>query len=86
MSMQQVLETMRSVLVRRFGVDAAADLSPERELSTLGLDSLTFIEYAFELEGELKITFPDIPRDLATIDDLARFVHGEILRSRAAAS
>ena len=84
--MQQVLETMRAVLVRRFGIDAAVDLSPDRELATLGLDSLAFIEYAFELEGELKVTFPDIPRDLATIGDLARFVHGEVLRRHAIAS
>lgn len=84
--MEHVLETMRSVLIRRFGIDAGTDLSPDRELSTLGLDSLTFIEYAFELENELKVTFPDIPRDLATINDLARFVHGEFVRSRAAAT
>jgi acyl carrier protein len=84
--MQEVLETMRRVLIRRFGIEPDAPLSADRELSTLGMDSLAFIEYAFELEGELKVTFPDIPRDLGTIGDLARFVHGEVVRKRAAAS
>lgn len=83
--MQEVLETMRRVLVRRFGIEPDASLSADRELSTLGMDSLAFIEYAFELEGELKVTFPDIPRDLGTIGDLARFVHAEVVRKRAAA-
>ena len=83
--MQEVLETMRRVLAQRFDIEAT-DLSLERELSTLGLDSLAFIEYAFELEGELKVTFPDIPRDLGTVGDLARFVHAQVVRKRAATS
>ena len=84
--MREVLETMRRVLVGRFGLETAADLGPDRELASLGMDSLAFIEYAFELEGELKVTFPDIPRDLTTVGDLARFVHGEVVRTRAAAT
>ena len=84
--MQDVLEVMRRVLVQRFGVDVAEDLPADRELSSLGLDSLAFVEYAFELEGELKVTFSDIPRDFSTVGDFARFVHGEVLRNKAAAS
>jgi acyl carrier protein len=85
-AMQEILETMRRVLARRFGIETDAVLSADRPLSTLGMDSLAFIEYAFELEGELKVTFPDIPRDLDTIGDLARFVQAEVVRQRAAAA
>ena len=84
--MQDVLEVMRRVLVQRFGIDVAEDLPADRQLSSLGLDSLAFVEYAFELEGELKVTFSDIPRDFSTVGDLARFVHGEVLRTKTAAS
>ena len=77
--MEETLGAMRRVLERRFGI-ADPDLSMDRELATLGLDSLAFIEYSFELENELHLTLPDLPRDLVTVGDLARFVHGEVLR------
>jgi acyl carrier protein len=80
--MQQTLDAMRRVLVRRFGINDP-DLSMDRELASLGLDSLAFIEYSFELENELHVNLPDLPRDLATVGDLARFVHGEVLRKAA---
>jgi acyl carrier protein len=78
-SLGATLETMRRVLKRRFGIDAAT-LDESRELSTLGLDSLAFIEYTFELENELHLQLPDVPRDLATVGDLARFIHAEVER------
>jgi acyl carrier protein len=81
-SMTDTIAAMRQVLAKRFGIKNA-DLSEDLELSSLGLDSLAFIEYAFELEGELHIHFPDVPRDLATIGDFARFVHAEVLRQAA---
>jgi acyl carrier protein len=81
-SMKRTLDAMRDVLARRFGM-ASADLSLDRELTSLGLDSLAFFEYAFEIEEELDITLPDLPRDMVTIGDFARFVHGEVLRKAA---
>ena len=82
--MDATLDAMRRVLARRFGIEHP-DLSLDREIASLGFDSLAFIEYTFELEGELHVALPDIPRDLVTIGDLARFVHGEVLRQAASA-
>jgi acyl carrier protein len=78
-SMADTIAGMRRALSRRFGIENA-DLSVDCELAALGLDSLGFIEYTFELESELHITLPDLPRDLVTVGDFARFVHGEMLR------
>lgn len=81
-SKQRTLEAMRVVLARRFGINDP-DLSLDRELDSLGLDSLAFIEYAFELETELHVNLPDLPRDMVTVGDLFRFVHGEVERKSA---
>jgi acyl carrier protein len=82
-SMEPTLAVMREVLAKRFGI-ADPDLSLDRELSTLGLDSLAFIEYSFELEKELHIVLPDLPRDMVTVGDLAKFVHGEVVKQAKA--
>lgn len=73
------LATMREVLARRFGIEDP-NLGERTELASLGLDSLAFIEYSFELEKELHVLLPDLPRDMVTIGDLARFVEGEVHR------
>jgi acyl carrier protein len=76
--MSQTLEAMRRVFSRRFGKDGPA-LSLDQDLASLGMDSLAFIDYAFELEDELHLSLPDLPRDLVTVRDLARFVHAEFM-------
>jgi acyl carrier protein len=81
-SMKRTLDAMKHVLTGRFGMPDA-DLSLDRELASLGMDSLAFFEYAFELEEELDITLPDLPRDMVTIGDFARFVQGEVLHKAA---
>ena len=83
--MTATLSTMREVLARRFGIDDP-HLDEAKELSALGLDSLAFVEYAFELEKELHIVLPDIPRDMGTVGDLARFVHAEVVKQAAGAA
>jgi len=77
--MDQTVEAMRRVAERKYGIPAA-QLAPDNELSSLGFDSLAFVEYAFELEGELGLALPDLPRDLKTVGDLARFVAAEVAR------
>ncbi len=84
-SIQQVTETMRAVLAQRFGI-ANVDLAPDSLLSSLGLDSLGFMDYAFELENALNVTMADVPRNLETVGDFVRFVHGEVLRHASAAA
>jgi acyl carrier protein len=71
------LDIMREVLEERFGVDGRA-LTLDQRIDALGLDSLSFVEYAFEVEKRLSVVLPDLPRDLVTIGDLARFVQIEV--------
>ena len=71
--------TMRRVLAEEYGIESP-DLSDNAEISALGLDSLSFAEYAFELEGVLHVEFDDLPRDLRTVGDFVRFVHSEVVR------
>ena len=80
---KDTLEAMQRVAERKYGIPTT-EITPERHLETLGFDSLAFVEYAFELEDELGITLPDLPRDLATIGDLAKFVDAEVVRQKAA--
>lgn len=76
------LATMREVLAKRFGIELE-HLDEEAELATLGLDSLGFIEYAFELETALHITLPDVPQNIQKVGEFARYVHGEVVKQRA---
>jgi acyl carrier protein len=71
------IDVMRSVLVERFGI-AVEQLVPDQALDTLGLDSLGFVEYIFELEKALNITLPDVPRDIATVGALVGFIDSEV--------
>ena len=81
--MSEILATMREVLARRYGIGDPT-LNEDRELASLGLDSLAFIEYTFELEKALHVVLPDLPRDMVTIGDMARFVEREVSRQARA--
>ena len=50
------------------------DLSPESQLDSLGLDSLSVIEFMFNLEDELKIKLTDERVELKTVGDVAKIV------------
>jgi acyl carrier protein len=73
-------EAMRAVLGDHYGI--TEQLNFERTLDSLGLDSLSFVEYMFEVENKLKITLPDVPNDLATLGDLVLFVDS-VVRKQA---
>ena len=73
----QTIDVMRSVLMERFGI-AIQQLIPDQPLESLGLDSLGFVEYVFELEKALNITLPDVPRHIATVGALVGFIDSEV--------
>ena len=50
------------------------DLTPDAQLESLGLDSLSVIEFMFNLEDELKIKLPDERVELKTIQDVVNVV------------
>lgn len=50
------------------------DLQPDRSLETLGLDSLSVIEFMFVLEDEFKIKLSDERVEIKTIADIVALV------------
>ena len=50
------------------------DLTPDATLESLGLDSLSVIEFMFNLEDELKIKLPDERVELRTLQDVTNLV------------
>jgi len=75
----RTIAIMLGLLVENFGV-AKEQLALDQRLDALGIDSLAFLEYVFELEKTLNITLPDVPRDLETVGALVAFVDSEVKR------
>ncbi|HLY96424.1 MAG TPA: phosphopantetheine-binding protein [Sideroxyarcus sp.] len=67
------LQTIRDMMVKQFDLKPE-DLTPEATLEGLGLDSLSVIEFTFNLEDELKIKFPDERVELKTLGDVVNLV------------
>lgn len=82
---EATLTTMRQVLAKRFGIQLD-HLDEDAELATLGLDSLGFIEYAFDLEVALHIALPEVPRNIEKVGEFARYIHGEVVKQSTQAS
>lgn len=65
-------------LIQRMMVDQfdlkLENLGPDAQLENLGLDSLSVIEFMFNLEDELKIKLPDERVELKTVGDVANVV------------
>lgn len=50
------------------------DLTPDATLESLGLDSLSVIEFMFNLEDELKIKMSDERVEIKTLQDVVTLV------------
>ena len=61
-----------------------AELQPERALETLGLDSLSVIEFMFVLEDEFKIKLSDERVEIKTIQDIVSLVDKLVADQHAA--
>jgi len=61
------------------------DLTPDATLESLGLDSLSVIEFMFNLEDELKIKLSDERVELKTIQDVANVVDRIIAEQKGSA-
>ncbi len=78
------LQTIRDMMVKQFDLKPE-DLTPEATLEGLGLDSLSVIEFTFNLEDELKIKFPEERVELKTLQDVVSLVDKIIAEQKAAA-
>lgn len=67
------LLTIQRMMVDQFDLKLE-DLKPDTQLESLGLDSLSVIEFMFNLEDELKIKLPDERVELKTIQDVVQIV------------
>jgi acyl carrier protein len=59
------------------------DLTPDATLESLGLDSLSVIEFMFNLEDELKIKMSDERVDIKTLQDVTNLVDSLIAEQHA---
>src|SRR6266576_2901936 len=77
----RIIDAMRAVLAKRFGIERSS-LDLDQPIESLGLDSMAFVEYVFDLETELNIIFPDVPTHLVTLRDFVQFVCDEVTIQR----
>ncbi len=61
------------------------DLSPDAQLDSLGLDSLSVIEFMFNLEDELKIKLTDERVELKTVGDVVKVVDRIVAEQKGSA-
>ena len=67
------LPTIQRMMVEQFDLKLE-DLTPEATLESLGLDSLSVIEFMFNLEDELKIKMSDERVEIKTLQDVTNLV------------
>lgn len=67
------LATIQRMMVEQFDLKPE-DLTPDATLESLGLDSLSVIEFMFNLEDELKIKLPDERVEIKTLQDVTDLV------------
>jgi len=70
----ETLERIRNLAAKEFSLDAKA-LDPAAQLDSLGIDSLSFIEFMFKVEDEFGVTVSDEDlKSIKTLGDLERHV------------
>ena len=67
------LHTIQRMMSEQFELKEE-DLIPDAQLESLGLDSLSVIEFMFNIEDEFKIKLPDERVEIKTIQDIANIV------------
>ncbi len=63
------LPTIQRMMVAQFDLKIE-DLTPDATLESLGLDSLSVIEFMFNLEDEFKIQMSDERVEIKTLQDV----------------
>ena len=67
------LETIQRMMAEQFDLKPEV-LAPDALLENLGVDSLSVIEFMFNIEDEFKIKLPDTRVEIKTIQDIASIV------------
>ncbi len=61
------------------------DLTPDAQLEELGLDSLSVIEFMFNIEDEFHIKLPEERVEIKTVQDIANVVERMVAEQKPAA-
>ncbi len=76
------LQTIQHMLVEQFELNSE-EITPDAQLETLGLDSLSIIEFMFNLEDKFHIKLPDERVEIKTVRDIAGIVERLLAEQRA---
>jgi acyl carrier protein len=76
------LPTIQRMMIKQFDLKPDA-LTPDATLESLGLDSLSIIEFMFNLEDEFKIKLTDERIELKTLHDVTCHVDKMIAEQAA---
>jgi len=79
------LQTIQRMMVEQFELKAE-DLTPDAQLEALGLDSLSVIEFMFNIEDEFHIKLPDERVEIKSIQDIASIVERLVSEQQKAVS
>ena len=80
------LDTLRSIMSEEYRMDPAR-LEPGAKLDELGVDSLHLLELMFKIEDRFDLKLKDdIPRSLATVQDVVDYIDGQLAGQQTAAA
>ncbi len=80
------LETVQRMIVEQFDLKKEA-LLPDATLESLGLDSLSVIEFMFNIEDEFKIKLSDIPlENIKTLQDVINIIDKQVVEQHGKAA
>ena len=77
------LQTIQRMMAEQFELKEA-DLTPDAQLEALGLDSLSVIEFMFNLEDEFHLKLPDERVEIKTVQDIASIVERMVAEQKTA--
>ena len=77
-SLEDILTRIKALAAQEFSLDAAA-IDPSAPLDSLGIDSLSFIEFMFKIEEEFGVAVSDADlKGIRTFGDLERQVSSSL--------
>lgn len=79
-----LLRQIQAQFSEHFGIDASR-LGPEAEIASLGIDSLSMIEFMFLVEDRFHVRMADSRTPLRTVADVVAEVERTLERQRAVA-
>ena len=79
----RTLQTIQNMMVEQFALQPA-DLTPDAQLAALGLDSLSVIEFMFNIEDAFDIKLPDERVEIKTIADIVQVIDRRVAEQKSA--